>query len=73
MTFKFKIELVTVEDCKSFVDTVTASQKNVVLTNGKGYKISAKSFLGALASMEWDNLYAECNEDCYMVVKKWIR
>lgn len=73
MKYKYKIELITVEDCKNFVAAVNTSNKNVVLTNGKDYKVSAKSFLGALASMEWDSLYAESDEDCYMIVEKWTK
>ena len=71
--YKYKIELVTTKDCKDFVDTVSSSNKKVYLSDAKDYRVSASSFLGALTSMEWSEVYAECDEDCYTLIKKWVK
>lgn len=70
---KFKIELVGLEDCKLLVDNIEKSGKSAVLTDGNNYCVSAKSLLGALASLEWDELYIQSKDDIYYEVKQWIK
>lgn len=49
---KYKIELVTMSDCNQFVETVSKIKGNIVLEDGRGYRVSAKSFIGTLAATE---------------------
>lgn len=71
--YKYKIELVGLTDCKDFVDTVEKSGKKVKLTDGNGYCVSASSLLGALAALEWGNLYAESEDSLFNLIDRWVR
>lgn len=70
---KYRIELVTMTDCNQFVEAVSHVKGNVVLEDGRGYRVSAKSFIGALAATEWDNLYCISDTDIYTAISKWVR
>lgn len=70
---KYRIELVTMTDCNQFVEAVSHIKGNVVLEDGRGYRVSAKSFIGALAATEWDNLYCISDTDIYTAISKWVR
>ena len=69
---KYRIELVTMTDCNQFVEAVSHVKGNVVLEDGRGYRVSAKSFIGALAATEWDNLYCVSDNDIYRAIQKWV-
>lgn len=70
---RYHIELVTLTDCNNFVEAVSKYNGRIVLENGDGYQVSAKSFLGTLAATEWDNLYCVSDEDIYTSIQKWIK
>ena len=70
---KYKIELVTMTDCNQFVESVSHVKGKVVLEDGRRYRVSAKSFIGALAATEWDNLYCISDSDIYTAIKKWVK
>lgn len=70
---KYRIELVTMTDCNQFVEAVSHVKGNVVLEDGRGYRVSAKSFIGALAATEWDNLYCISDTDIYTAISKWVK
>ena len=69
---KYKIELVTTRDCQEFIHNLTRAQKKADLIDGKGYRVSANSMLGALAALEWDSLFVVSEDDIYEEVKKWV-
>lgn len=70
---KYKIELVTMTDCNQFVESVSHIKGRVVLEDGRGYRVNAKSLLGALAATEWNNLYCVSDEDIYSTIEKWVK
>ena len=70
---KYRIELVTMTDCNQFVEAVSHIKGKVVLEDGSGYRVSAKSFIGALAATEWDNLYCISDTDIYTAISKWVK
>lgn len=70
---KYKINLVTMSDVKGFTDVCGSLAHNIHLTDGKGYRVSAKSLLGAMAALEWDELYCESDEDIYMLIEKYTQ
>ena len=63
--YKTKIELVGMSDINKFIAITTKLPGIIKLTDGDNYSVSAKSLLGALASMEWDELYCESENDIY--------
>lgn len=69
--YKVKINLVTMTDIKEFVEMVTVIQSPVTLTDGAGYSVNAKSMMGCVAALEWDNLYAFSDFDIYTKISKF--
>ena len=60
-------------DIKEFTDICGQRAHAVHLTDGNGFRVSAKSLLGAMAAVEWDELYCESEEDIYMLIEKFIQ
>ena len=60
-----KIRLDTMRDMNSFVNICSRIQQPVYVTDGKGLKVSAKSVLGVMYSMEFDEIWRECETDIY--------
>ena len=69
---KAQIRLDTFTDVKRFVDIATGEKGAVYITDGKGLKVSAKSILGAMYSLEFDNLWCEAENDIYIAIKDFI-
>lgn len=69
---KAQIRLDTFTDAKRFVDIATKEEGAVYITDGKGLKVSAKSILGAMYSLEFDNLWCEAENDIYMMIRDFI-
>lgn len=69
---KLKIDLITMKDCNDFVKVVSSLKGKIVLENGDGFCVNAKSLLGAMASVEWDNLWVVSEEDIYSAISKWV-
>jgi hypothetical protein len=69
---RVKLRLDTMRDIKGFVNTVSAIAEKVHLQDDEGHCVSAKSIMGALYSMEWDNIYCECDRDISGAILKWI-
>lgn len=59
---KQRIRLDTMADIQDFVNSVSEVPEPVYLTAGT-LKVSAKSLLGAVYSMEWDEIWCECARD----------
>lgn len=69
---KVQIRLDTMRDVQQFVTIATAQQGNVYITDGQGLKVSAKSLLGALYALEFDNLWCESERDIYTAIAPFI-
>jgi hypothetical protein len=44
----------------------------VYIIDNAGLKVSAKSLLGALYSMEFSTIWCECEKDIYTAIEKYI-
>lgn len=62
---KVKIRLDTMKDINQFVSACSQVSVPVYITDGAGLKVSAKSVLGVMYSMEFANIWCECEEDIY--------
>lgn len=71
--FKTKIELVGMSDINKFISITTKLPGVIKLTDGDNYSVNAKSLLGALASMEWDELYCESENDIYTHIVEFAK
>ena len=71
MKFRAKVRLDTRTDILRFVERVCSVSVPVFLTSGV-YCVSGKSLLGAIYTLEWDNLWCECEEDIYHLIEDFI-
>lgn len=70
---RVKITLDTMTSINEFVKTMVNYGGNVYLTDEKrNFIVSAKSMLGAIYSMEWNEVWCESDEDIYHLLRKYI-
>lgn len=69
---KIQIRLDTMSDVQRFVSIATAHSGDVHITDGNGLRVSAKSLLGAIYAMEFDNIWCESEEDIYHAIEDFI-
>ncbi len=62
---RFKIRLDTMSDVNKLVSVAQQCHCDVYLTDGKGFRVSGKSVLGALYTMEWNEVYLESEAELY--------
>ena len=67
-----RIRLDTMTDIQKFIATVSKVDCRVFLEDNTGYKVSAQSLLGALLSMEWEEVYVHCEKDIAGIILPWI-
>ena len=67
-----KIRLDTMNDIHKFVEVISRLDCKVFLEDNTGYKVSARSLLGALLSMEWEDVYVHCEKDIAGIILPWI-
>ena len=72
MNYKYKIRLDTLTEVNEFVSLATRIDGKIILTDGRNFSVNARSMLGALYSLEWDELYVESEEEVYTVMQKFI-
>ena len=68
---KIKIRLETYSDVHEFVNIASQIDSNIKLIDGQDYCINAKSILGSLAALEWNELYCVSDEDIYSKIAKF--
>lgn len=66
-----KIRLDTMKDINQFVATCSKVSVPVYITDGAGLRVSAKSVLGVMYSMEFANIWCECDEDIYNQIERF--
>jgi hypothetical protein len=68
---RVRVDLVTLGDVKSFVAIASKIEEPVYLV-GEDFKVSAKSLLGVTYSMEWDEVWCECERDIYHKIERFV-
>ncbi len=69
---RIKIRLDTMSEINAFVNAMTKTGANVYLTDkNRNFIVSAKSMLGAVYSMEWDEVWCESDEDIFHVISRF--
>jgi hypothetical protein len=66
-----KIRLDTMSDVNKFVSEMNKVNDKVWLEDDDGNRVSAKSLLGALYSMEWKRIYCYCEKDIASHLMPW--
>ena len=69
---KVKIRLDTQSEVAKFVNIASKIDSHVHLTDGQNFKVSGKSLLGAIYTMEWDQVFCECDKDIYSLINDFI-
>lgn len=67
-----RVRLDTMGDIQKFVEVVSRVDDRVFLEDNTGFRVSAKSLLGAVLSMEWGEVYCYCNKDISGSILPWI-
>ena len=71
---RHKICLDTMNDVREFVKIVQDYDKhNIFITDGNRMRVNAKSVIGVLYSMEFDNIWIESDIDIYSKISKFIK
>lgn len=74
--FRYKIALETLEDVKNFSKIVAnnfSERDLLLLTTASGdYTVNAKSIIGVIYSLEWDNLYLLSEKEVFHLFKDFI-
>ena len=68
---KVEVRLDTLTDILEFVRAVTPVPVPVYLTSD-GLKVSAKSLLGARYTLEWAEIWCECERDIYHLIDRFV-
>lgn len=69
---KVKVRLDTLSDIKGFVSAVSPIAAEVHLTDGNNLTVSAKSILGAMCTIEWNEVYCTCSKDIYYHIQPYV-
>lgn len=67
-----QIRLDTLGDVNKFIEVMSRINDKVWLEDGNGCRVSAKSLLGALYSLEWNTIYCYCETDIAGYLMPWI-
>ena len=67
-----QIRLDTMKDIQDFINIVSGINESVVLEDGGGHCVNAKSILGAIYTTEWTRVYCYCDKDISGHILKWI-
>ncbi len=69
---KYRIRLDTMSDVNKFVKIATKHKGKIMLTDGESFTVSGKSLLGAMYTMEWDQVFCESETEIYYQIKDFI-
>lgn len=69
---RVRINLDTMSDVQKFVEIVSRVDAPVILKDSAGHCVSGSSLLGALYTMEWSEVYCECEKDITYGIFHWI-
>lgn len=70
---RIKLNLDTMAKVNHFVGDMTKYSGSAFLTDkDRNFIVSAKSMLGAVYTMEWDEVWCESEEDIFHIVNKYM-
>ena len=67
-----KINLDTISDVQNFVKITTALNGKITVTDGKGLVVNAKSLMGLIYSLEFEELWCESEFDIWRQISEFI-
>jgi hypothetical protein len=69
---KARINIDTLDKIYSFVRICETLVGDIRLIDGGGYCVSAKSLVGAIATMDWSQVYVESERDIYLYIQDFV-
>jgi hypothetical protein len=69
---KVKITLDTMTSAREFVKTTSKLDGKITITDGNGLCVNAKSLMGALYALEFEELWCESENDIYSQISRFI-
>ena len=69
---RYRIRLDTMSDVNKFVKMATKHKGKIMLSDGEDFSVSGKSLLGAMYTMEWDQVFCESETEIYHLIKDFI-
>lgn len=69
MTYRDKIHLETENDIINFMSAIENLDFPIVITDGEGMRVNAKSMLGMLYAMTFSEMWCESDHNIYMYIK----
>ena len=69
---KAKIYLDTRGSIMKFVNICSKFEEPVYLQDGENFCVSAKSLLGAIATMDWSEVYVVCDKDIRTSISEFL-
>ena len=69
---RVKINIDTTRKINKFVAIVSQLNCDINLRDGGNYCVSAKSLMGAIATMDWSEVFVECKEDIYQHIMEFV-
>ena len=69
---RVRINLDTMNDVKKFVNLCSGIEESIYITDNAGLCVSAKSILGAMYALEFDELWCECDKDIYRRIEDFV-
>jgi hypothetical protein len=67
-----RIRIDTVKQANELAAIAAGLNGRITITDGNGLTVNAKSVLGALHAMEFENLWVDSEEDIYMAIEPFI-
>lgn len=67
-----RIRIDTVKQANELAAITGKLDGRITITDGQGLTVNAKSVLGALHAMEFENLWIESEKDIYMAIEPFI-
>ena len=69
---KVRINIDTLSKVNKFVEICSKLGGKIDLVDGEGYRVSAKSLIGAIATMDWNCVYVESEKDIYTHIRGFV-
>ena len=64
---KFRVQLETLSDVKRFIDKSEKLDAKIFLSDDSGLKVSAKSLMGVIYTLEFSQIWLESDKDVYSI------
>ena len=72
IAMKVRINIDTLSKVNKFVEICSKLGGKIDLVDGEGYRVSAKSLIGAIATMDWNRVYVESEKDIHTHIREFV-